>query len=158
MLAVGWNPFDSPAGTWLTTLIVSILSGLIPIINTEVYLVAVAALTPAQAWPIIFITTLGHLVAKIILYQAGRHGVRPHSSRFRSQIDRAESAFRRHPAGVDAVVAMSALTGFPPFYGVSVMAGVMQIPFARFLLVATPARLIRFVLVFYAPRLIRDLM
>jgi membrane protein YqaA with SNARE-associated domain len=55
------------------------------------------------------------------------------------------------------VVAISALTGFPPFYGVSVMAGVMQIPFARFLLVATPARLIRFIIVFYAPRLIKQL-
>ena len=158
MISIAVNPFDTPAGTWLTTLLVSILSGLVPIINTEVYLVAVATLTPAQAWPIILITTLGHLVAKIILYQAGRHGIRPHAGRFRHQIEKAEAAMRRHPAGIDAVVAMSGLTGFPPFYGVSVMAGVMQVPFWRFLLVATPARLLRFVIVFYAPRLIKELM
>lgn len=158
MMVAAFNPFETPAGTWLTTLVVSILSGIIPIINTEVYLVAVATLTPAQAWPIILITTLGHVIAKIILYQAGRHGVRPLSKRFGRQIERAEAAFRRHPAGVDTVVAMSGLTGFPPFYGVSVMAGVMKIPLARFVLVATPARLLRFILVFYAPRLIKDLM
>ncbi len=158
MIPVAINPFATPAGTWLTTLVVSILSGLIPIINTEVYLVAVATLTPAQAWPIILITTLGHLVAKVILYQAGQHGVRPRATRFRHQLERAETALRRHPAGIDAVVAMSALTGFPPFYGVSVMAGVMRIPLARFLLIATPARLLRFVIVFYAPRLLKGLM
>lgn len=158
MVATVINPFATPAGTWLTTLVVSILSGVIPIINTEVYLVAVATLTPTRAWPVILITTLGHLVAKVILYQTGRHGVRPHAGRFRHQIERAGTAMRRHPAGVDAVVAVSALTGFPPFYGVSVMAGVMQIPLARFLLVATPARLLRFMVVFYAPRLLKGLL
>lgn len=157
MIPIGINPFHSTMGTWLTTLVVSILSGIIPVINTEVYLVAVATMTPAQAWPIILITTLGHFIAKIILYQLGRHGVRPHAARFQRQMDKAEQAMRKHPAGIDAVVAMSGLTGFPPFYGVSVMAGVMKIPLARFLLVATPARLIRFIIVFYAPRLIKQL-
>lgn len=157
MILAAINPFDSPLGTWLTTLVVSILSGIIPVINTEVYLVAVAALTPAQAWPIILITTLGHLIAKIILYQLGRHGIRPHTKRFDRQIERAETAMRKHPLGIDAVVATSGLTGFPPFYGVSVVAGLMKIPLLRFVLVATPARLLRFVIVFYAPRLIKDL-
>jgi membrane protein YqaA with SNARE-associated domain len=158
MISFEINPFHSVLGTWLTTLAVSILSGIVPIINTEVYLVAVATMTPAQAWPVILITTLGHLIAKIILYQLGRHGVRPHAARFQRQMDKAEEAMRKHPWGTDAVVAISGLTGFPPFYGVSVMAGVMKIPFARFLLVATPARLVRFIIVFYAPRLIKQLM
>jgi membrane protein YqaA with SNARE-associated domain len=127
MIPVAINPFHSAMGTWLTTLVVSILSGIIPVINTEVYLVAVATMTPAQAWPVILITTLGHFIAKIILYQLGRHGVRPHAGRFHRQMEKAEEAMRKHPAGIDAVVAMSGLTGFPPFYGVSVMAGVMQI-------------------------------
>lgn len=157
MILVALNPFHSTIGTWLTTLGVSILSGIIPVINTEVYLVAVATMTPAQAWPIILITTLGHLIAKIILYQLGRHGVRPHAHRFQRQMERAEDAMRKHPWGTDAVVAISGLTGFPPFYGVSVMAGVMKIPFLRFLLVATPARLVRFIIVFFAPRLLKQM-
>jgi membrane protein YqaA with SNARE-associated domain len=152
------NPFATPSGTWLTTLGVSLLSGLIPFINIETYLVAVAALTPSHGWPVILITTLGQMVAKIILYQGGKHGLRPRAGRFRDKLERAENAMRRHSAGPDAVVLASALTGFPPFYGVSVMAGVMQIPLARFLLVATPPRLLRFAAVFYAPRLVKHLL
>jgi len=151
------NPFATPSGTWLTTLGISLLSGLIPFINIETYLVAVAALTPSHAWPVILITTLGQMVAKVILYQGGKHGLRPRAGRFRDKLERAESAMRRHPAGPDAVVVASALTGFPPFYGVSVMAGVLEIPLARFLLVATPPRLVRFAAVFFAPRLVKQL-
>jgi membrane protein YqaA with SNARE-associated domain len=152
------NPFATPLGTGLTTLGISLLSGLVPLIHIETYLIAVAALTPSAAWPVILITTLGQMVAKIGLYMAGRHGLRPRAGRFRAKLEKAENALRNHRAGPDAVVLVSALLGFPPFYGVSVMAGVLQIPLWRFLLIATPARLVRFAAVFYAPRLLKDLL
>lgn len=158
MIAVAVNPFASTAGTWLTTLGVSFVSGLFPLINMETYLVAVAALTPSDAWPIIIIATFGQFLAKLLLYQAGRHGVRPHAGRFRHHLDRAEHALRNHPAGIDVVVLLSAITGFPPFYGVSVMAGVMKISLVRFLLIATPGRMLRFALAFFAPRLLQHLL
>jgi membrane protein YqaA with SNARE-associated domain len=154
MIAASVNPFASPEGTWLTTLGYSILSGLFPLLNEEAYLIAVATLTPSQAWPIILIATFGQFVAKIILYLTGRHGVRPHAKRFQRQLD---NALRHHPAGTDVVVFLSAVTGFPPFYGVSVMAGVMQLPIVRFLLVATPGRLLRFAIAFYAPRVLKGM-
>ena len=157
MNLTGVNPFATPGGTHVTTLVVSVLSGLIPFINIETYLVGVAALTPAAAWPVILITTFGQMLAKVILYQTGRYGLRPMTGRFRSKLERAEEAFRKHPAGPDMVVAVSAVTGLPPFYGVSVIAGVMRLSLARFLLVATPGRLLRFALVFYAPRWVQGL-
>ena len=158
MALSGVNPFATPGGTHLTTFVVSLLSGLIPLIHIETYLVAVAALTPAAGWPVVLITTLGQMIAKVILYQAGRHGLRPIAGRFQGKLERAEAALRRHKAGPDVVVLTSAVTGFPPFYGVSVMAGVMQLSLARFLLIATPARLLRFALVFFTPRLVKSLM
>ena len=151
----GVNPFTTPGGTHFTTLVVSLLSGLIPLIHIETYLIAVAALTPAAGWPVVLITTVGQMLAKVILYQAGRHGLRPIAGRFRGKLERAEEAFRQHKAGPDIVVLTSAVTGFPPFYGVSVMAGVLRLPLGRFLLIATPARLLRFTLVFFAPRLVK---
>jgi membrane protein YqaA with SNARE-associated domain len=152
------NPFASPLGTGLTTLVVSVLSGLVPVIHIETYLLAVAALTPSAAWPVILITTFGQMVAKVGLYLGGRHGIRPHAGRFKDKLERAEVALRRHRAGPDVVVLASAFAGFPPFYGVSVMAGVLELPLTRFLLVATPARLARFAAVFFAPRLLKDLL
>lgn len=158
MELTGVNPFTTPGGTHLTTLVVSLLSGLIPVIHIETYLIAVAALTPAAGWPVVLITTLGQMLAKVVLYQAGRYGLRPIAGRFRGKLARAEQAFQRHKAGPDVVVMVSALTGLPPFYGVSVIAGVLRLSLARFLLVATPARLLRFALVFFAPRLIKAFM
>ena len=154
----GVHPFATPGGTHLTTLVVSLVSGLVPFINIETYLVAVAALTPAAGWPVVLITTLGQMVAKVVLYQAGRYGLRPLAGRFPGKLQRAEDALRRHRAGPDAVILLSAVTGFPPFYGVSVVAGVLRLSLPRFLLIATPARLLRFALVFFAPRLVRDLL
>ena len=151
------NLFSGSTGTWLTTLVVALLSGLIPLINIEAYPLAVAALTPAAPWPVILMTTLGQMMAKTILHQAGHHGIRPRTNRLRKRLDRAESAMRRNARGPDAVVLTSALTGFPPFFGVSVMAGVLAIPLGRFLLVATPPRLARFTIVFFAPRLVQNL-
>ena len=158
MNLAGVNPFTTPGGTHLTTFVVSLVSGLVPLINIETYLVAVATLTPAPAWPVILITTLGQMVAKVILYQAGRYGLRPLAGRYPGKLERAEQALRKHRTGPDVVVLASALTGFPPFYGVSVAAGVVRLSLARFLLVATPARLVRFALVFFAPRLIKGLL
>lgn len=152
----GVNPFfPTPGGTHVTTLVISLLSGLIPLIHIETYLLAVAALTPAAGWPVVLLTTLGQMLAKVILYLAGRHGLRAIAGRFRGKLARAEEALRRHKAGPDAVVLISAFSGFPPFYGVSVVAGVMRMSLARFLLIATPARLARFALVFFAPRLVK---
>jgi membrane protein YqaA with SNARE-associated domain len=158
MVAVSFNPFTSPLGTGLTTLVVSVLSGLIPIIHIETYLVAVAALTPSAAWPVILITTFGQMLAKVGLYYGGRHGLRPRAGRFKGKLERAELALRKHRAGPDMVILASAFSGFPPFYGVSVMAGVLELSLTRFLLVATPARLLRFAAVFFAPRLLKDLL
>jgi membrane protein DedA with SNARE-associated domain len=131
---------------------------LVPLVNIEAYLLGVATLTRSQGWPVVLITTLGQMIAKVILYHGGRHGLRPMAGRFGGKLEKAESAFRRHPAGPDLVVFASAVTGLPPFYGVSVIAGMMRIPLARFLLISTPARFLRFALVFFAPRLVKGLL
>ena len=53
-----------------------------------------------------------------------------------------------------AVVFASAVTGCPPFYLVSVAAGALPFPLARFLVVGALGRLLRFAAVVAVPRLI----
>jgi len=53
-----------------------------------------------------------------------------------------------------AVVFASALTGVPPFYAVSVAAGVVRFHFPRFLALALVGRVLRFTAVFLIPRLV----
>jgi membrane protein YqaA with SNARE-associated domain len=150
------HPFSSIAGACLTTFGVSLVSALIPFINIEAYLVGVATLTPIGGWPVVLITTLGQMVGKVILYYGGLKGLRPYAGRFQAKLEKAEAAMNRHKAGPDVVVLASAVTGIPPFYGVSVIAGMMRLPLGRFLLIATPARLLRFAAFFFGPRWVAD--
>ena len=50
------------------------------------------------------------------------------------------------------MVGVSALVGLPPLYAVSLMAGVLRLPLARFMVVTAVGRVLRFALIFYAAR------
>src|SRR5512136_2683486 len=59
-------------GLYLTTYIVGVISGLVPVVNLEIYLVWVAALTPrSQAVAITGLATIGQMTAKTLMYLAG---------------------------------------------------------------------------------------
>jgi membrane protein YqaA with SNARE-associated domain len=148
---------DLPAlGTvalWTATFLIALVSGLIPfVLNIELYLLAVATLTKASPVAIVALTTAGQMLAKFILYQVGRGALNVKWIR-RGTMSKAADAFVKHPASSMTVVAVSALTGFPPFYGVSLMAGTLRLPLVSFLTVGTVCRVIRFGAVYWAPSL-----
>ncbi len=149
------HPFATPARAYAVSALVSLVSGLVPVVNIEAYLLAVAVLAPTlPGWPIVLIATLGQMAAKYVLYVSGRDGLRPRAGRHAERLERAGRMLSEHRAGTSAVVACSALTGLPPFYAVSVMAGVLRLPLARFMLLAGACRVLRFAVVFYAPGLL----
>ncbi|MCX6545262.1 MAG: hypothetical protein NTV05_12740 [Acidobacteria bacterium] len=148
---------DLPAlGTtalWAATFLIALVSGLIPfVINIELYLLAVATLTKASPVAIVALTTAGQMLAKFILYQVGRGALKVKWIRS-SATSKAADAFVKHPASGMTIVAVSAVTGFPPFYGVSLMAGTLRLPLVAFLTVGTVCRAIRFGAVYWAPSL-----
>jgi membrane protein YqaA with SNARE-associated domain len=146
------HPFATPARAYTVSLVVSLISGLVPVVNIEAYLVSVALLAPTlPGWPVVLIATLGQMVSKYILYVSGRDGLRPRVGRHGERLERAGRLLTEHPAGTSSVVAASAFLGLPPFYAVSVMAGVLRLPLLRFMTVASVCRVARFALVYYAP-------
>lgn len=145
------NPFATPLRTYAVSVVVSIVSGLVPVVNIEAYLVSVALLAPQAGWPIVMIATLGQMVAKYVLYVSGRDGLRPRAGRYTARLENVGRQMREHRLGTFSVVALSALLGVPPFYAVSVMAGVLRLPLPRFMVVAGVCRVVRFAAVFYAP-------
>lgn len=145
------NPFATPLRTYAVSAVVSLISGLVPVVNIEAYLVSVALLAPRAGWPVVLIATAGQMIAKCVLYVSGRDGLRPRAGKYGERLERAGKQLREHRFGTFSVVAMSALLGVPPFYAVSVMAGVLRLPLPRFLVVATACRVVRFAAVFYAP-------
>jgi membrane protein YqaA with SNARE-associated domain len=139
---------------YLGTFLFSLVSGLIPVVNIEIYLLAVATYTRGAALPIIVLATAGQSLAKYILYLAGRGLVRLPAEWMRKRLERARHALDNHPKGAESVVLFSAITGVPPIYGTSLAAGALRMPALRFLVPTTIGRFIRFVVVFFAPKVL----
>jgi membrane protein YqaA with SNARE-associated domain len=135
------------------TFVVSAAGGLVPVINVELWLLGVSATCPSAALlPLVLAASLGQLAAKCVLYLGG---------------DAALPTLRRRPRAAAAVqklegrgslgtamVLGSALLGLPPLYVVSVVAGLVRFPLARFAVLTFTGRVLRFAFVFALPRLL----
>lgn len=147
----------STAALWAATFLTALVSGLIPfVISIELYLLAVAALTDASPVAIVGLATAGQSLAKFVLYQAGRGALNISWIR-RGAASKAVSAFEKRPGSGLSVVAFSSVTGFPPLYGVSLIAGTLRLPLISFMTIITAGRIIRFGAVYLAPGLFRSL-
>jgi membrane protein YqaA with SNARE-associated domain len=128
-----------------------LVSGLVPFaINLEIYLLGVAALSRASAPAVVGLAVAGQMLAKFLLYQAGKGALHSRFIRWKRR-EAAVRTFEKHRTHALAVVAVSSITGLPPFYGVSLAAGAVRLPLASFLVVGTVGRLVRFTLVYLAP-------
>jgi membrane protein YqaA with SNARE-associated domain len=143
-------------GLFVSSLVVGVVSGLVPVVNTEAYLLAVAAFAPHEHLvPVVVLTTLGQMIAKWLLYLAGSGAAGPRWLGARAvRLAELKDRLQRRQTGAAAVVFASATTGWPPFYLVSVAAGSLRFSPACFLLVGGSGRLLRFAVVVALPRLL----
>ena len=75
-------------GLYLGTFLFSVVSGLVPVINCEVYLVFLGATAPRSALPaLLLLASLGQMSAKAILYMAGRGVLSFPLRRYQARID-----------------------------------------------------------------------
>ena len=131
------------------------LSGVIPfVLNIELYLLAVAALTGAPAVAIVGLATAGQTAAKLILYLVGRGALNLRWVK-KSASSKAAAAFAKRPGGGLGIVAVSSVIGFPPLYAVSLLAGTLRLPLAAFTVIIIVGRVIRFAAVYLAPSLFK---
>jgi membrane protein YqaA with SNARE-associated domain len=133
------------------TFVMAFVSGVVPfVINTELCLLAVAATTSAPAPVIVVTAATGQMLAKFTLFLAGRGAIRLRCIRW-DRREAAVAAFDKHRAHSLALVGVSAVTGLPPFYGVSLVAGALRLRPVPFLVVGTLGRIARFTVVYLAP-------
>jgi membrane protein YqaA with SNARE-associated domain len=138
----------------LATFFVGLVSGLVPFVNAEAYLVSVSAFFPgATLGVVVAAATLGQMTAKCLLFLSGR-GLLRLSIRHRpaNGLERVNAFLRGSAARAAALVFVSALCGIPPFYVVTLAAGALGFPLGRFCVVGTLGRLLRFAAVFLLPR------
>lgn len=135
-------------GIYAGTLVVGVLSGLVPIINGEIYLVGVVLLT-GQLWPALLLALLvaiGQMIAKFVLFKAARRAsaLGP-DTKFGRRLEQARGKIEKWREKPLAVTFISAITGLPPFYVITLLAAALGVRFRTFMILGIIGRIVRFV-------------
>lgn len=150
--------YDGTLLTFASTVAVGVASGIVPLVNAELYVVFLGTVAPRPLLPaLVVVATLSHMVGKSVMYLAGRSLDRLPNSAFTRRVAAARAKLEHRPALGGALVFTSALTGLPPFYAVAVGSGVVRFPFAGFFALGAAGRLLRFGALVFLPELARTL-
>jgi len=138
-------------GLYGGTFAVSLIAGLVPLVNAEVFLFGLVRLAvdrSSQLPMIVIAAAVGQMVAKIGLYHAGRGMLELPSgrskSRYRVKLELVRQKLESWKAKPYLVYGVSSVTGLPPFYLTVLAAGAMKIRFNAFLVIGLAGRLLRF--------------
>lgn len=131
---------------------VAIASALVPLINIEVYLVGLAAVTSTHGvWFLAAVGALGQMVGKLAWYYLGANALRWGWVRRRTETPKAQAKLalwrgrtQDRPLVGATLLFASAVTGFPPFAILAVLAGQLRMNVWLFLGVGFVGRTLRF--------------
>lgn len=151
---MGIEALATDLGIYGGTFLVCVVSGLVPIINAELWLigvtVSVATVSPLAG--VVVMAAAGQMVAKALLYLAARGVVDLPTGRYHAAVERARdriAAWKQKPL---ALLFVSASVGLPPFYVVALLAGALEVGFRAFCLIGFVGRVLRFATVVVVAR------
>lgn len=137
----------------LTTFAVCVAGAIIPLINTEIYLLSAVALSPpTYVVPLVVTATLGQMIGKVVMFYGGRGVVRIKQERVRRGVEKLRAALEHRPWATRGVLFSSATVGLPPLYVMSVACGTIGMGVATFFIIGTAGRLIHFAAVAVIPQ------
>jgi membrane protein YqaA with SNARE-associated domain len=147
-------------GKWgipAATFVYCYISGLVPIVNAEAFLIFVSAvaLSKSQLLVVTALATLGQMAAKSTMYFIARTSFRRPPRKYAEKFARTRERLERWRHGVAAFFFVSSSTGFPPFYVVSILSGMMRLNFLTFLVFGAAGRFVRFGLMVLFPQLLK---
>jgi membrane protein YqaA with SNARE-associated domain len=131
----------------------ALVSSLVPVVNAELLLMGLALAAPAAAPLLVVVMAAGQMVGKSALFLGGGRLTR---SALEGRLSRWRLDGRTRRAGAP-LIGMSAFTGLPPFYLVSVAAPALGVPFRTFLVMGLAGRLLRFAFLVALPPLVAQL-
>jgi len=146
-------------GLPIGTFVLCFLSAIIPLIHAELYLITVSALSPPAGLPVLaLLAALGQMLGKCVMYLSGMGILKIPQRRFQAAMARYQEKVTRWRQKPDILIFVSSFTGLPPFFFISILAGTMRIPFARFWVVGFVGRLLRFSLALAFPQAVKSLL
>jgi membrane protein YqaA with SNARE-associated domain len=126
-------------------LIGTAVSGIVPLINAELLVVGAAIAAPGIGVPLLAaVSTAGQMSTKTVLYGVARWAPRWLPPRARAVLGRASGALAARGGTASSLVFASAAIGVPPFYGVSLAAGALEMRLQDFLVSGAVGRVVRF--------------
>jgi membrane protein YqaA with SNARE-associated domain len=141
-------------GLYGGTLIVCFISGLVPLVNAELFLVGISAwivTSPAQLPLLAIAAGVGQMSAKLILYFVGLGLFELPRGRWKAHIERARIRLDRWRRRPYLVLAVSSSVGLPPFLLVSIAAGALKIGVRTFCAIGVVGRTLRFAVILCVP-------
>lgn len=146
---------ESPVLLFAATIALFGVFALLPVMATEPLLLGLSAMVPApMVIPVTLLATATHMAAKTIVYLGSRRagGAVPH--RRQTLVAKACARLAGRRSLQVGTVFLSAITGLPPFYAVTMAWGVMRLPLLDFLVAGFVGRAIRFSALVAAPQLL----
>jgi membrane protein YqaA with SNARE-associated domain len=134
-------------GIYGGTFVVSLIAGLVPVVNAEIFLIGLVRLAidqPSQLPALVVLAASGQMVAKIGLYHAGRGMLELPRGRYRAKVEAVRARLDDWKTKPYLVYGTSSVLGLPPFYLTVLAAGAMRIRFLWFLVIGLAGRLLRF--------------
>ncbi len=157
-----WMSFEELTarfGLYLGSFVIGLVSGLIPVVNSEIYLLAVSSVAARPGLlPIAVLTALGQMASKSILFYAGKGVIKIPTRKYEKKMDAVKQKFLEWRGRTDLLILVSAFVGFPPLYVVSVVAGAINLNFPRFFAAGLVGRVVRFAVVVFFPQLVKGLL
>lgn len=132
----------------------SVASALVPIINIEAILAVAVSQEPELVVGLVVAATVGQMVGKVFWYWGGMHmdqapWVRKHldKPRPKATLDTWHARAEGRPWFTAGLLFISASVGLPPYAVTAVLAGVLRVNFAVFMITGLLGRGLRFWLV-----------
>ena len=146
----------SPVLACVFILVAASVGSVLPLSPTEPALIAIAAVSPPGLMlPLIIAATVGHMSGKALVYVGSQRAGEWLPAKYAQAMERARPRMARRRRSQYLMVAVSGMLGLPPFYGVTVLCGVLRIPFAGFVLAGSVGRGLRFGALVAMPTILR---
>lgn len=145
-------------GVYAATFLVALVSGLVPLVSLEAYLLLVSALlAPTAILPITLLAAAGQMIGKVALYLAGQGVLRMPLRRWDAKMEAWRGRIEARRGRADILIFVSATSGFPPFYVLSIVAGMLRFRLTEFVAWGFLGRGIRFGICVLFPQLVKGL-
>ena len=98
------------------------------------------------------LASAGQMVGKCILYWAGRGAIPMKKGRLAKLMHSWRGRFERSPKKTMSLVFVSAVSGIPPFYVITILSGAFRLRFGSFLTIGACGRLLHFGVIALIPQ------